>query len=127
MFYDQCLDSKLKSLVSSNPRNYARVLKSKVHNDLYSYVLQCTSIMANEPKHCYKLSTLVFWVLNKISSWDDNRVHCIMCGKPLYCIDVKHVTSGYNRKTCCKACERKVAYASMAKHMHDKYGVSNPF
>ena len=73
------------------------------------------------------MKTLLFWVLNHIQNWNDERVKCKVCRKPLYGIDVKHVELGYNRCTCSKMCERKMAYSNSSYRLQAKYNVTNAF
>ena len=114
--YNPTLDAELISLIKKNPHNFMKVLKSKGlktsshdNSHLVDYIHHCTSSLVEESKCTYKMKTLLFWTLNHISNWNDNRVKCQICGKPLYGIDVDYAKTGYKRHTCGKACERKMA------------------
>ena len=86
-----------------------------------------TPLLIDTPSFKYKWKTRVYWVLNGIENWNDIRVKCIVCGKPFVGVDVKNVTHGYAKKTCCKKCERTLAYQSCIKYMQEKYGVGNAY
>ena len=132
--YDKDFDDELHKLVSLHPHNFVKVLLSKgkkktSKNNAYlrDYVMQCTSLLVLQSAFTYKWKTLVYWTLNHIQSWNDERVKCKACGKPLHCIDVKHIVYGYGRQTCSKHCERALAQQSSKHHLQQQYGVDNVF
>ena len=70
--------------------------------------MQCTPMLIDTNEFSYSIRTRLFWTLNKIQSWNDDRVRCAICKKPLMQCDIKKFNQGY-KKTCCKKCERKLA------------------
>ena len=86
-----------------------------------------TSSLVDTEYFKYKWKTRIYWIFNKIENWNDQRVRCVVCGNPFVNVDVKNITYGYSKKTCCKICERKLASMSCIKHMQDVYGVDNAF
>ena len=125
--------NELRSLVQLHPKNYVRMLKSKgVHKGkckdmsyLHDYVIEKTSQLARN--YNYKFKTRIYWLLNGIESWDDDRVRCAICEKPLHEVDVKNIVVGYVRKTCSKECERALAQKHNEEHMEKVHGVKNAF
>ena len=88
--------------------------------------MKCTACL-NSDEFKYSLKTRIYWALHGIKDWNDSRMKCTVCGKPLKHVDVHDIKNGYRRKTCSKACERMLAQDSIEKTMHDIYGVSNAF
>ena len=134
ILYDLYLDAQLITIVVQHPHNFIKVLNSKGikphssnNQHLINYIYRCTSKMIAISQYHYKLKTLLYWTINHIQDWNDERVKCKVCKSPLYGINVKHIAFGYNRQTCCKECERKLAQQTNKKHLYDKYGVTNIF
>lgn len=88
--------------------------------------MQCTSMLVDDDEFTYSLKTRVFWTVNKIQDWNDARVRCKVCGKPMMRYNVKTLSSGY-KKTCCKTCERKLAQKHLEEKLMKEHGVANPF
>lgn len=132
--YDRQLDDELQQLIEQHPYNFVKVLlskgkkkTSKDNSQLRDYVMQCVNALTSQSSFKYKWKTLVYWALNHIQSWDDERVKCKMCGKSLLGIDVKHALSGYARLTCSRKCERKLAQQHNEQHLQQQYGIDNVF
>lgn len=127
------LYKELEDIIKRHPKNYGRMLRSKgVHrkrcknmSSLLNYVMDKTSFLDNS--YGFTLATRVYLVLNNIESWNDKRVRCLVCSKPLHRVNVKNVFVGYARKTCCKECERKLAQRHNEDYMKSTYGVKNAF
>jgi hypothetical protein len=107
---------ELEDLVKSNPKNFVRVLTSvgfkhrcPNRQHLRDYVMSMTPMLVDTSEFTYKWKTRVYWVLNGIKSWNDDRVRCTVCKRPFIDVDVKSVAHGYMKKTCCKKCERALA------------------
>lgn len=127
------LHKELEDIIKKHPKNYGQMLRSKgVHrkrckdmSSLFDYVIDKTSFLNDG--YAYTLATRVYLVLNNIESWNDKRVQCLVCSKPLHRVNVKNVFVGYTRKTCCKECERKLAQRHNEDYMKSTYGVKNAF
>ena len=132
MNYDPKYVEELKELIEKHPFNYIRSLKSKGfkgrypdRTELLDYVIKSTQHMCDDSFE-YSLKTRVFWIVNGISSWDDERVKCQVCGKPIKHWNIIDKDEGY-KKTCSKECDRKMFSATNKAHMKEKYGVENAF
>ena len=101
--------------------------RCKNRQHLRDFIFESTKQLVDTNEFKYKMKTRIFWILNDIDNWNDNRAKCIVCGKPLKNINVKNVYVGYVRKTCCKACERKLAQQNIKNAMQSKYGVDNAY
>ena len=119
------LASQLLELVEKYPKNFMKVIKSKKYAHLHDYIMQCTSMLVDD-KCAYTLKTRLFWALNNIQDWNDDKVKCVVCNTPLKDFNVKKLHEGY-RKTCCKKCERLLAQLHNEEHMQERHGVSNAF
>ena len=116
----------IKEIVLCNPRNFMKVLKAKRNAYLLDFIFLNTSLLIDDATFTYSLKTRIYWLLNGISSWEDDRVKCQLCGKPFKRINVKKLHD-YGRKTCGKKCERIVAQRSCVCKIEAKYGVKNIF
>ena len=136
----------LLACVREFSRNFPQIIKSRAMRFLYDYVVAETPLLDG-----YKVSTRVWWVVNGIKSWDDLRVRCANCGKPLIGKDVASFAEGYRGQFCSMECvnsspshianvkatmERDwggsgpLACPALRKNMEDKcvarFGVKNP-
>ena len=131
-FYDQRYVAQLKDLIEKNPFNYGRCIRSKGftgrtedRTELFNYIIQSTQHMC-DTNFEYSLKTKVFWVINNISSWNDKRVCCQICGKPIKDWNIIDLKDGY-KNTCSTKCNRELFQRSCIETMKRKYGVENAF
>lgn len=124
--------AELRELVEKHPFNYTRCLKSKGfmgrypdRTELLEWVLKKTEKMCDDSFE-YTLKTRVYWVMNGIESWDDDRVKCCVCGKPIKHWNVTNIDFSY-KKTCSKECDRELFSKTNKERMKEKYGVENAF
>lgn len=117
---------QLKLIIKKFPYNFIKVLNSKKNVHLISYIRNNTQLLIDSLDFKYSLKTRLFWVTNQITSWDDDRVKCEVCGKPFINLNVKKLSIGY-KQTCCKRCERILAQDSCLQNLKSKYGVCNSF
>lgn len=106
---EECLQA-LRHLVETMP-NYRQIIWSK-HNHQYNYLINfIENNIPNEVKDDkYNLKTKLFWILNEIKSWDDPRVKCRLCGRPMDFRNVINVINGYVIKSeypICPDCKNK--------------------
>lgn len=121
---------EIRNIIADNPKNYIKVLKSKgfhkgvkSNEHLVRFIEENTKLLANS---IYTLKTKVYWILNNIKDWTDERVCCKVCRKPFLNMNIKKLKDGY-RQTCSKKCARKAAMMSTEKTFLEKYGVKNAF
>ena len=133
MFNEQ-YDNEIRQIVYDHPHNFLKILRSKGlkktsidRQYLMNYIIEYTKQLTSRSTFKYRLKTLIYWTLNKIQNWDDDRLKCKICENPLLFVDVKNIFSGYLKQTCCKKCERLLAQRNIEKHLYAKYGVSNVF
>ena len=115
---------QLKMLVRFFPRNFASILKSKRFEELNVWF---NSVCPLSEK--YKTSTRVFWVVNNISDWTDDRVICPICKTPLKHRDVYTVELGYGDQYCSTKCMNMSTkhIQHVKKTMLDRTGYESPF
>lgn len=133
MEYDLELEKELLEIVKNNPKNYMRVIKSTGFMNRYpnrqylrDYISKCTVSLVDSEEFTYGLKTRLYWTLNHIWSWDDERVCCKIDGNPIKNWNVVNLEQEY-KKTCCPECSRKLAYSELEKSNLARYGVRNPF
>lgn len=80
---------KLKLIANEFPDSYPMIIKAR--KELHDFVMSSTSCLDAS----YKMSTRLFWVLNGIKSWDDKRVCCRTCGKPLFGKNVQSIVNDF--------------------------------
>lgn len=125
-------DDEIKNIINQFPHNWLKVLrskglrgKSKDRTYLINYIYDMTSQM-RDTNYEYKLKTLIYWVINEIESWEDERVRCKWCGKPIKDWDIGSLVDEY-KQTCCNDCERALAYKTCEETMMKEHGVKNAF
>lgn len=74
----------------------------------------------------HTLKTRIWWLLNGVSNWNDQRVRCKMCGQPIMDFDVPSIILGY-KQTCGPVCRAKLAQQSSEEACMQKHGVKNSF
>ena len=133
IFYDKQYDCQLNEIVKNNPRNFIKCIKSKGFQGRYEnrqhlvdYIMRCTSLLVDTIDFTYSFKTRLYWTINYIQNWNDERVRCKVCGKPMMNQNIKKLHEGY-KKTCCKECERKLAQQSLEDHLMKEHGVKNVF
>ena len=134
IYMDDGLLNELKLLVHSYPKNYVKLIqsrglrgKSSDRSSLREYIYKMTGQLVDTRVFRYAWKTRVYWTLNSILDWNDNRVKCVVCGSPFYNRDVRNIVQGYANKTCSRACGRALAQKSCIQHMQQMYGVDNAF
>lgn len=112
---------KVKDLCYTYPDCFSKMLKT-TQQELYNFILQYTKCMRERD---YPMSTLCYWVIEGITSWEDKRVRCPTCGKPLKDKDAR-VKRGYIRPHCSRHCSQadKNVYTKIQQHKNIKYGNS---
>ena len=85
---------------------------------LKDFILYQTPLLADS---FYTMQTRVFWLINNIFSWNDDRVQCANCHKSFKNKNVINVYTGYH-KYCCVKCAsssievlQKTAQSSLKK------------
>lgn len=113
---------KVKELCYTYPDNFSKMLKT-IHHELYEFVLLYTSKMREKE---YLLSTLCYWVIEGITNWDDLRVRCPTCGKPLKNKEAR-VRRGYIRPHCSRSCSQAdpKVFNKLNEKKLKKYGSKN--
>lgn len=133
--YNEDYDKQLKDIVETYPTSYGKILKSKGFKGRYEdrsylidYIYACTKNLIDTDDFTYSLKTRIYWTLNKIESFEDERTHCQQpeCKKPIEKWNIVNLCLGY-KKTCCKECERKLAQLHVEERMMQDYGVKNAF
>jgi len=130
--YNIKYDAEIRKIIDENPKTYIKILKAKGKKDksrdktyLFDYIMQCT-IALNSDEFEYTLKTRLYWLLNKIESFDDKRVRCKYDDKPIFNWNIPNLNFEY-KQTCCYECERKLAQLHSEENMEAKYGVKNAF
>ena len=104
----QCTED-LKRLVASSDKYLLKINakgRKRCPNEipqfayLKDFILDQTPLLADS---FYSMQTRVFWLINDIFSWDDDRVCCANCHKPFKDKNVINVYTGYH-KYCCVKC-----------------------
>ncbi len=133
--YNEDYDKQLKDIVETYPTSYGKILKSKGFKGRYEdrsylidYIYTCTKNLIDTDDFTYSLKTRIYWTLNKIESFEDERTHCQQpeCKKPIEKWNIVKLCLGY-KKTCCKECERRLAQLHTEEQMLKDYGVKNAF
>ena len=131
--YNEKYDNEIVDIVIRYPKNFISMLKSKGFKHRYenrqyliNYIMQCTPMLIDTTEFKYSLKTRLFWTLNKIQDWNNDRVRCVVCKKPMIGTNIRKLHNGY-KKTCCKQCERKLAQQNIEKHLYEIHGVTNAF
>ena len=111
--YDLHIDSNIEKLryIVSQGDFYKKTLFSKQYqfrNYLVDWINEQTPLLSDKK---YDIRTKIYWILNNISSWDDERVKCHYCGKIFNYVNVGK--SGYHR-FCCRSC------SSLSKETNEK-------
>ena len=133
--YNEEYDRELKDILEKHGSRYGNVLRSKGARGrckdmtyLMDYIYACTKELVDTDDFTYSLATRLYWTINKIESFEDERTHCQWpeCGKPIEKWNIVKLQLGY-KKTCCKECERKLAQQHTEERMMRDYGVKNAF
>ena len=133
--YNKEYDRELKDILEKHGSRYGNVLRSKGARGrckdmtyLMDYIYACTKELVDTDDFTYSLATRLYWTINKIESFEDERTHCQLpeCGKPIEKWNIVKLQLGY-KKTCCKECERKLAQQHTEERMMRDYGVKNAF
>lgn len=75
-----------------------------------------------------KLNTKVWWLLNDIKSYDDERVRCKQCDKPFVGKNIRSIREGYLHQFCSQRCA-KLSDETQRKYEETclkKFGVPEP-
>jgi len=129
--YNDEYEAEIKEIVKANPKNYARVLKSRGFKGRYpdrkylvDYIYQCTP-MLDDSIHEFK--TRVYWTINRLSDFPEcgNTVHG---AHKMTSMNVLSMEEGYP-KFCCAKCryEAPAYYDAVKAGIRRKYGVDNAF
>ena len=116
---------KLKALVKEKPTQYGKILKSEKYSDLLAWVnAQVSPLLDNS---FYTLKTKIYWILNGIHSFDDERCKCHSCHKPLVDKNVYDLKIGY--MACSQRCsvKDKKRAEKIQNTFMEKHGVTNYF
>lgn len=133
--YNEKYDKELKDILEKHGSRYGNVLRSKGARGrckdmtyLMDYIYACTKELVDTDDFTYSLTTRLYWTINKIESFEDERTHCQWpeCGKSIEKWNIVNLQLGY-KKTCCKECERKLAQQHVEERMIQDYGVKNAF
>ena len=112
--FDTKYNEEIAKLVRENPKSYFRMLNSRGSKGRYpdrTYLLDYIKRMTpclDDPEFEYSLKTRVYWVINRITDWDNPLVRCHICGMPIKRWNILKPSQGY-KTTCCKKCERAAA------------------
>ena len=90
---------QVKFLVENFEDNFPRMIKSIDY--LNRYVNEQTKDLSDS---FYKMSTKLFWIFNGIKSWNDTRVQCKICHKPLKNKNIQLYQKVYPLY-CCRKCQ----------------------
>lgn len=90
---------QVKFLVENFEDNFPRMIKSIDY--LNRYVNEQTKDLSDP---FYKMSTKLFWIFNGIKSWNDTRVQCKICHKPLKNKNIQLYQKAYPLY-CCRKCQ----------------------
>lgn len=109
----------LRQLCYDHPDNFSRML-IKTQKELLQFVLWYTRNMRERE---YKMSTLCYWILNRIQDWNNKLVCCRTCGKSLKHKEAK-VFRGYIRPHCNVSCSQAdpMVYKKIQKNKIERYG-----
>ena len=126
-------DAKIQQIVENNPRNWAKVLKSKAFDGRYEdrtylidYIRNVTPLLSDEV-HTFK--TRVYWVLNHLVEfpWCHNTKHGM---HQMTTFNVKKLKDGYSQY-CNSTCQHEAPsyYEGISNALERKYGtgVRNSF
>ena len=135
---EECLQ-ELKYLVENQPKSFERIIngtgfthlksgkikycKERDRRYLQDFIKEEVPLL-DSPE--YRLRTKLFWILNNITSWEDPKVCCELCGKPFIGRNVKHALIGYPR-FCSRKCqyESPVVREQTVKTCMKKYGTTS--
>lgn len=129
--YNNEYEAEIKEIVKANPKNYARVLKSRGFKGRYpdrkylvDYIYQCTP-MLDDSIHEFK--TRVYWTINRLSDFPEcgNTAHG---AHKMSSMNILSLDEGYP-KFCCTKCryESQTYYDAVKAGIRRKYGVDNAF
>ena len=133
--YNEEYDKQLKDILEKYPTKYGKILRSKGFKGRYedrtyliNYIYDCTKELVDTDDFKYSLKTRLYWTINKIESFEDERTHCQWpeCRKPLVKTNVVSLAGGY-KQSCCNECARKLAQKHIEERMMRDYGVKNAF
>lgn len=112
----------VKLLCHTYPDNFSRMLKT-TQQQLHQFILWYTRKM-NDKNH--SLATLCYWTIEGITDWNDLRVRCPTCGKPLKDKEAK-VLRGYIRPHCSRSCSQAdpAVFKKLVEKKKKKYGSAN--
>ena len=99
MNVDDCLE-KIRNLLKAKPHPLSSIKADKQLTDTIHSNVQLLA----DP--FYSLSTKVWWLLNGIQSWDDDRVRCAECHQPFKDKNVVSISRGYHQ-FCRRSCAVK--------------------
>ena len=119
------LEDKLRWLTENYEDGYPSILKKRqeLNNEVEKRV---SGLTVDGFK--YKTSTKIFWILNGITSWKDERVHCKECESELHGKNVGSIKAMDYPCFCCRSCQvkNKETQAKIAATCLDTYGVTHP-
>ena len=81
--YNEEYDRELKDILEKHGSRYGNVLRSKGARGrckdmtyLMDYIYACTKELVDTDDFTYSLTTRLYWTINKIESFEDERTHC---------------------------------------------------
>lgn len=115
------LKQELKELIYQHPDNFSRMLKAPNRKYLFDFIENQISMHLNNS--FYTMATKCYWILNDIKDWNDIRVQCKHCHKPLKHKNAR-VFRGYIRPHCNVSCSQAdiSVYSKIIKYKEQKYG-----
>ena len=114
------LKQELKELIYQHHDNFSRMLKAPNRKYLFDFIENQISMHLNNS--FYTMATKCYWILNDIKDWNDIRVQCQHCHKPLKHKNAR-VFRGYVRPHCNVSCSQADinVYSKIIKHKKQKY------
>ena len=116
------LDKQISFLIENYPDNFSRMIKSRKW--LLDYINSETPLLQAQK---YTLITKIWWMLNGIKDWNDQRVKCRVCGNPLKEVNLKSLSISYPTH-CSKECQYsdQITRSLIEKTCLNTYGVRVP-
>lgn len=107
------LKQELKDLIFQHPNLIGRRLQKKERKYLFDFVQTQTKLYLSDS--FYNMITKCYWIINDIKDWNDIKVKCKICGKPLLQCNIKNFKDGY-----CNCCSHKCSKQYNRK-INEKY------
>lgn len=95
------LKNILQNIVSENPTHYGQIVNS-IHNKSLRFSIETYLPQLSDP--IYQLKTKIWWILNDVESFADERICCKCCGKNGEQRNIISILTGY-RKYCSVKCK----------------------